>query len=250
MTILSKILSRRLNPADKMDGKTFVSAVLVCAGNSTRMGAGKSKQFLELLGKPSVYYTIKAFEESVSVNEIIIVCRSIDKKEFENISSVFSKVTAIVEGGSTRSKSVENGIKATDTRCTHIAVHDGARCLITVAEIEKVVLTGLSLSAAALGVPVKDTVKIVDSENKILDTPDRNTLRAIQTPQVFDKNKYVEFLERANGAAYDFTDDCKLFEFFGETVTVVDGEYTNIKLTTQDDLLIAESILKRRISGG
>lgn len=234
-----------------VNNKKFVSAVIVCAGNSTRMGLGKSKQFIELLGKPAVYYTIKAFEESLSVNEVVIVCRECDRADFENIInnynfSNFSKVKAVVSGGETRSQSVANGINATDKKSTHLAIHDGARCLITVAEIEKSVLMGISTSAAALGVAVKDTIKIVNTDNTIKETPDRSTLRAIQTPQVFDKEKYLEFLSEAKESAVDFTDDCKLFEYFGQTVTVVDGLYTNIKLTTRDDILMAEKILESR----
>ena len=229
-----------------MKRKTFVSAVIVCAGNSTRMGLNKSKQFIDLLGKPAVCYTLQAFEESLSVNEIVIVCRDADRNDFKDIAAGFSKVTAVVSGGETRSMSVANGIAAVDERCTHLAIHDGARCLITTAEIEKAVLMGISTGAAALGVPVKDTIKIVNSDNIILDTPDRSSLRAIQTPQVFDKARYTELLDKARDTATDFTDDCKLFESFGENVTVVDGLYTNIKLTTPEDILTAERILQFR----
>ena len=114
------------------------------------------------------------------------------------------------------------------------------------AEIEKVILSALLTGASSLGVKVKDTIKVVNDDETIKDTPDRSTLRAIQTPQVFDKDKYIKFLENAKNDAVDFTDDCKLFEYFGEKVTVVDGLYTNIKLTTQDDIILAESILKGR----
>ena len=107
-------------------------------------------------------------------------------------------------------------------------------------------MSALLTGASALGVKIKDTIKVVNDDETIKDTPDRSTLRAIQTPQVFDKDKYIKFLENAKNDAVDFTDDCKLFEYFGEKVTVVDGLYTNIKLTTQDDIILAESILKGR----
>lgn len=248
---LTKVLNKHFNPYEKenMNRKEpFVSAVIVCAGNSTRMGLNKSKQFIDLLGNPAVYYTLLAFENSLSVKEIVIVCRECDKADFQSIVAKygFTKVIAIVNGGETRSLSVKNGIDATSEKATHIAIHDGARCLITTNEIEKVILSALLTGASALGVKVKDTIKVVNDDETIKDTPDRSTLRAIQTPQVFDKDKYIKFLENAKNDAVDFTDDCKLFEYFGEKVTVVDGLYTNIKLTTQDDIILAESILKGR----
>lgn len=248
---LTKVLNKHFNPYEKenMNKKEpFVSAVIVCAGNSTRMGLNKSKQFIDLLGNPAVYYTLLAFENSLSVKEIVIVGRECDKADFQSIVAKygFTKVVAIVNGGETRSLSVKNGIDATSEKATHIAIHDGARCLITTNEIEKVILSALLTGASALGVKVKDTIKVVNDDETIKDTPDRSTLRAIQTPQVFDKDKYIKFLENAKNDAVDFTDDCKLFEYFGEKVTVVDGLYTNIKLTTQDDIILAESILKGR----
>ncbi len=249
MTTLSKILDKHLNPCKEQEKKPdYVSAILVCAGNSTRMALGKSKQFIDLFGKPAVYYSLLAFQQSVSVREIVIVCRKEDKAEFQKIVAEynFSKVTSIVEGGETRSISVKNGISAVSENCTCVAIHDGARCLITTEEIEKVVLSGLLTGASALGVAVKDTIKVVDENGVIVDTPDRSTLRAVQTPQVFSKNKYEKYLAMAQSDAVDFTDDCKLFEYCGDKVTIVEGLYTNIKLTTQDDILLAKSILESR----
>ncbi len=256
MTTLSKILDRHLNPVEKEKlqkknkeyKENFVTAVLVCAGNSTRMGLDKSKQFIDLLGKPAVFYTLAAFENAVSVNEIVVVCRECDKEVFGEIIKTynFSKVTSVVTGGETRSLSVKSGINAADKKATTIAIHDGARCLITTAEVEKAVLSGLITGASALGVPVKDTIKIINSDNTIKETPDRSKLRAIQTPQVFDKDNYLKFLAMAESDAVNFTDDCQLFEYCGQTVTVVDGLYTNIKLTTQEDIIMAKSILESR----
>ena len=226
----------------------YVSAVLVCAGNSTRMGLGKSKQFIDLFERPAVYYTLLAFQQSVTVKEIIVVCREEDKPQFQKIIAEynFGKVTSVVSGGKTRSISVRNGISATSEKSTCVAIHDGARCLITTEEIEKVVLSGLFTGASALGVPVKDTIKVVDEKGVITDTPDRSCLRAVQTPQVFAKDKYIEHLNTAQNNAVNFTDDCRLFEYCGDKVTIVEGTYTNIKLTTQEDILMAKSILESR----
>lgn len=162
---LTKVLNKHFNPYEKenMNKKEpFVSAVIVCAGNSTRMGLNKSKQFIDLLGNPAVYYTLLAFENSLSVKEVVIVCRECDKADFQSIvvKYGFTKVVAIVNGGETRSLSVKNGIDATSEKATHIAIHDGARCLITTNEIEKVILSALLTGASALGVKVKDTLRL------------------------------------------------------------------------------------------
>lgn len=251
MLTLTKVLNKKFGPEKQKDMNKkpqHVSAVLVCAGNSTRMGLQKSKQFIDLFEKPAVYYTLTAFQQSDIIKEVVIVCRECDKAEFENISAKynFTKITAIVNGGETRSESVKNGICATDENATHVAIHDGARCLITTEEIDKVVLMGITTGAATLGVPVKDTIKVINDDNTIKNTPERSTLRAVQTPQVFDKSTYLKFLDMAQSDAVDFTDDCKLFEYCGHTVTMVDGLYTNIKLTTQDDILLAKGILESR----
>jgi 2-C-methyl-D-erythritol 4-phosphate cytidylyltransferase len=245
------MLNKKFIPKDEQQfdvKNNYVSAVLVCAGNSTRMGIGKSKQFITLLEHPAIYYTLKAFQDSLSVKEIIIVCRDCDKNSFKEILSVYSfpKVTQVVTGGATRFESVKNGIMATDEKATHIAIHDGARCLITTEEIEKVVLSGILTGASTLGVAVKDTIKVVAENGIIKETPKRATLRAIQTPQVFSKKHYLNNLEIIKENPTDFTDDCQLFEHCGYSVTVVEGLNTNIKLTTQEDILLAEGILKGR----
>lgn len=229
----------------------FVSAIIVAAGNSTRMHSSKSKQFISLLNKPAIYYTFKAFESAECINEVVVVCREQDKAELEMIvkNNKFNKVKAFCNGGETRGESVKNGIAITNEKAEYFAIHDGARPLINTDDIEKVVEKAFDKKATTLGVAVKDTIKIVGDKNIILSTPDRNNLRAIQTPQVFEKELYLKSLELAKQQGKDYTDDCQLIENFGEKVFVVLGSEENLKLTTPFDVILAESILKKRFGG-
>ena len=158
----------------------------------------------------------------------------------------FTKASKLVKGGASRAESVRNGVNATDERAKFLAIHDGARPLITVDEIERVVEASFETGAATLGTSVTDTIKIVDGFNKIESTPLRSQLRAVQTPQVFEKDLYTFALENAGDNAINFTDDCALIENMGGEVEVVKGSDENIKLTTPLDVIIAESILRAR----
>ncbi len=232
-----------------MDYKPYVTAVIVAAGNSTRMSCGISKQLIPLLGKPAISYTFRAFEEANSISEIVVVCRESDRDSIREVAQTegCSKVSAYVIGGATRSESVSSGIRAASTETTHFAIHDGARVLILPGDIDKVVSAALECGAAALGIPVTDTIKIVDDNGYVVSTPDRGALRAAQTPQVFEKQMYISALEKSAGMS--FTDDCALIEHAGGRIQIVFGDYSNIKLTTPQDIAIAESILSKRQGG-
>lgn len=212
------------------------------------MGIADSKQFIPLMGRPAIEYTLKAFESCYLIKEIVVVCREQDKERIRAIAdeNEFSKVKTLVEGGASRAESVRNGINAANEKAEYFAIHDGARPLITVEEIERVVEAAFETGAATLGVPVKDTIKIVDGYNKIESTPLRSQLRAVHTPQVFEKELYRFALENAGDNMINFTDDCSLIENMGGEVEVVKGNEENIKLTTPIDVVIAESILKNR----
>ncbi len=227
----------------------FVSAVIVAAGGSVRMGIADSKQFIPILSRPAIEYTLKAFQSCRLIEEIIIVCREQDKAKIRSIidDNEFTKVAALVEGGATRAESVRNGIGAVNKESKYFAIHDGARPLVTVEEIQRVVETAFETGAATLGIPVKDTIKIVDGYNMIESTPLRSQLRAVQTPQVFERDLYQFALENAGDNFINFTDDCSLIENMGGEVSVVKGSEENIKLTTPIDVIVAESILKARI---
>lgn len=230
-----------------MDNRPYVAAVIVAAGNSTRMSCGISKQLIPLLGKPTIGYTLRAFEDAHSISEVIVVCRESDRDSIREVAETeeCKKVKAYVLGGATRSESVCAGINAASGIATHFAIHDGARALILPEDIDKVVSAALVSGAAALAVPVTDTVKIVDEEGFVVSTPLRSTLRAAQTPQVFERELYMSALSKAQGM--DFTDDCALVEAAGGRIQIVIGDYTNIKLTTPQDIPLAEGVLRQRI---
>ena len=224
-----------------MDG--FVSAIIVAAGNSTRMGLGVSKQFIKIGGEPVITHTLRAFENADVIDSAVVVCRKEDEAEIRSIISDngFSKVRALVYGGDTRDRSVKNGVKACDERTTHFAIHDGARPLITETDINAVVAEAKKCGAAALGTLVTDTVKAVGEDGIIISTPDRAALRAVQTPQVFEKGLYLKALAEAENKG--ITDDCQLVERIGGSVKIVLGSERNIKLTTQNDIKLAEMYL-------
>lgn len=229
----------------------FVSAVIVAAGGSVRMGIADSKQFIPLLSRPAIEYTLKAFQKSHLIKEIVIVCREQDNDRINKIIELngFSKVSKLVKGGDSRADSVRNGIGACSESAKYYAIHDGARPLITVEEIERVVEAAFDTGAATLGTSVKDTIKVVDGFNNLESTPIRSQLRAVQTPQVFERDLYRFALENAGDNIINFTDDCSLIENMGGEVLVVKGNEENIKLTTPIDIVIAESILKSRQQG-
>lgn len=226
--------------------KPFVTAVIVAAGNSTRMG-GVNKQFLLIDGVPVLIRTLLAFSQSDMIDEIIVAAREEDiPKMFAMIKEYkVLKVTDIVKGGKTRQESVFNAIRRSSPLSEYFAIHDGARPLVTEKIIEDTVCEAFSTGAAATGVRVKDTVKIVNENGFITATPDRNYLWAVHTPQVFERRLYLSAIDNVLNSEM-FTDDCKLLEEYGAEVKMVEGSYENIKITTPEDTDIAQAILYRR----
>lgn len=224
--------------------KPFVSAIIVSAGNSTRMG-GINKQFIKLCGIPVVAHSINAFQRNSNIDEIIVVTREDDINTMSSYISKygFTKVTKIVAGGETRQKSVCNGIINCSRNSSFVAIHDGARPLISDDVITKAIISAFVTEASAVGVVSKDTVKIVDGNNKIVSTPERATLRCMQTPQVFSKELYLSAVNSVENSS-NFTDDCMLIESYGHSVQVVEGDYKNLKITTPEDVILAEIIMK------
>lgn len=222
--------------------KHFVSAIIVSAGNSSRMG-GINKQFLEFGGMSVIARSVNAFQKSPLVDEIIIVTREQDISAVKDAVKDFSKVKAIVTGGSTRQQSVFNGIKAASEMSEFVAIHDGARPLVSQTVIADTLNTAYAFGAAATGVRVKDTVKVVDENNDILSTPNRETLRFVQTPQVFSKELYLNAMNSVPSSE-NFTDDCMLIETYGHKVKISDGDYRNIKITTPEDIITAKAFLR------
>lgn len=221
------------------------SAVIVCAGNSTRMG-GVNKILLPIGERLVIGMTMLAFEKCESIEEIIIVSRKTDipaiKAEAE--AAGITKLKECTEGGATRQKSVINGIRCISKETELIAVHDGARPLVKPEHIERAIKDASVFGGAALGVPVKDTIKVVDG-GFITDTPPRSSLYITQTPQIFRKKIYFEGVDFALEHGLDFTDDCQLVEAVGGKIYMTEGDYTNIKITTPEDIEIAETLCRR-----
>lgn len=219
------------------------SVVIVCAGNSTRMG-GVNKILMPLGEGAVIGQTMKAFEETPEIKEIIIVAREDDFPAIENEAkrAGITKFVKCVAGGNTRQESVINGIRCISQETELIAVHDGARPLVKPCHISKAVKDALVFGGTALGVPVKDTIKVVDS-GLVVDTPPRKSLYITQTPQIFKKKIYFEGVDFALEHNLDFTDDCQLAEAIGCKVYMTEGDYTNIKITTPEDIKIAETLL-------
>lgn len=222
--------------------------IIVAAGNSTRMALGISKQFVLLCGIPAIARTLFAFDEANRIDSVVVVCRSEDILELEDCIQKFhiKKVMAIVPGGSTRQQSVAAGILAAPCETSYFAVHDGARPVITSDEINTAVEDGIQFGASALAVPVKDTIKSVDENGFVSSTPERSVLWAVQTPQVFERGIYLAAMQQAEKDGADYTDDCQLAEKSGTRVHLCRGEYTNLKLTTGEDIVLAETIIKNR----
>lgn len=223
--------------------KPYVSAVIVAAGRSSRMGA--PKQLLPLAGVPVLARTLLAFEAAPSVAELVVVAREQDIPRFESLGQQYGiqKPLRFVAGGETRQQSVANGVAACRQEGL-VAIHDGARPLIAPETIEAVIQAAVEHGAAAAAVPMKDTVKVADKQGWIDHTPDRSRLWAVQTPQVFDIRRFAQALQQAGRAGLDFTDDCQLFEQAGYPVKLVEGRYSNLKITTPEDLALAEGLLQ------
>lgn len=221
----------------------FNVAVILCAGSGTRMGIEKSKLLLDINGKTVLERSVEAFSDLPEVDEIIVVCRECDLERFSELLPD-ENITFVI-GGDTRQGSIGNAVEVID-RCDYIIIHDGARPLVTQQAIINTLDEAQVTGAAATGVYVKDTIKLVDDKLNIVGTPDRKNLVSIQTPQIFDFGIYKKALEKAVAAGKDYTDDCQLVEALGMNVSAVIGDYENIKITTPGDLPLAKSIVDMR----
>ena len=219
------------------------SVIIVSAGSSTRM-QGQNKQLALVCGIPVAARSMMAFEKCESVAEIIVVTRTEDIETMQQLAEQhrITKLSCVVPGGNTRQESVLNGVRKISDDTKMIAVHDGARPLVTRENIERTIADARIFSGAVIGVPVKDTIKTV-SDGLITDTPPRSSLYITQTPQVFKRSVYLRAVEFASRNHLDFTDDCQLAEAIGVKVCMTTGDYKNIKITTPEDIAIAEAIL-------
>jgi 2-C-methyl-D-erythritol 4-phosphate cytidylyltransferase len=222
----------------------YCGAVIVAGGSASRMG-GIDKVMAPLKDEPMIVHTVRAFQQCDAVREIIVVTRPDLSAAITQLCLDFSKVRQVVDGGSSRQESVEKGLYALSEQVQLVAVHDGARPLITPAVIDRTIRAAHLYGAAAPVVPVKDTIKVV-AGGLICETPDRNTLRAVQTPQVFDLALLKGGLEKAKQEKIVLTDDCSAVEHIGMRVKIVEGDERNIKVTTPLDLKIAEVLMEEQ----
>ena len=217
-------------------------AVIVAAGTASRMG-GIDKVMAELEGQPMILRTVKTFQTCDAIKEIVIVTREDLLMPITNLCAGLDKVKAVVVGGSSRQESVERGLNALSDKVKLVAVQDGARPLITHAVIDRTVRAAHTYSTAAPGIPVKDTIKVVNG-GVVKETPDRKTLQAVQTPQVFDLTLLKAALKKAKEDGAEVTDDCSAVERLGMSIKMVEGDERNIKVTTPLDLAIAKLLLE------
>lgn len=226
-----------------MDRYGAVGAVIAAAGSSSRMG-GRDKLAEPLDGIPVILRTLAAVEAVPEIREIVVVTREDRVEEYRRLLGQCSWLRAVVPGGSTRQESVRNGVRALSPDCTLAAIHDGARPLVTPEVFARCIEAARSCGAATAAVPVKDTIKLADEAGRVLDTPDRSRLWAVQTPQIFDRERYLRAAEEAERRGLSCTDDCQLFEAMGWEVQLVMGDYRNLKLTTPEDFLAAGAYLE------
>lgn len=221
-----------------------ITALIVAGGQGKRMGAGMNKVFLKLGAKAVLERTAEAFEKNSRIDEIVVVTRQEDIKAAKEILKSLKKIAVIAESGAERQQSVYNGLRAASGDI--VLIHDGARALISKAEIDAVIDDCVKYGAAALGVKCKDTLKSADENGFISGTIDRNTSYQIQTPQAFKTAVILNLHEKAEKDGLSVTDDCAIAEHYGIKIKITEGSYNNIKLTTPEDMAVGEIILKER----
>ena len=228
--------------------KEKCTAIVLAAGRGKRMGTEVQKQYLDICGKPVIYYSLEVFEQSEIIDEVILVvgenqetyCRQEIVEKYG-----FQKIKAIVEGGAERYHSVWNGLqKVTEG---YVFIHDGARPFVTEEILQRAYEDVCAYKACVVGMPVKDTIKVSDDKGFVVETPNRSSLWMIQTPQVFDavlvKEAYHKLIEQR---VENVTDDAMVVEqMMGHEIKLVMGSYENIKITTPEDLEIANTFIKK-----
>lgn len=221
-----------------------LSVIIAAAGSGSRMG-NIPKQIAELNGKPVIIHSMEVFDRIEAVTEIIVVTRAEYTETIRKAAEKYriTKPLKFAEGGETRQQSVINGLKQASTESGLIAVHDAARPLIKEEHVRRCIRDAEVFGGAALGVPVKDTIKEAEG-GLVVDTPDRSRLYIIQTPQIFDRELYVKGVNFALRNELDFTDDCQLVEAVGGKINITLSDYCNIKITTPEDMKIAEILSK------
>ena len=238
LTDISKTIRKVLPPR-------YCGAVIVAAGSASRMG-GIDKIMTPLKGEPVIVRTVRAFQECDAIREIVVVTREDLVMPASSLCSGFDKVRAVAAGGKSRQESVHLGLNLLSRDVKLVAIQDGARPLISQQVIQRVVQAADYYGAAVPAIPVKDTIKVAQG-GLVTQTPDRKSLYAVQTPQVFEFDLLRGALKRAAETGAEITDDCSAVELLGMTVKVVEGDERNLKITTPVDLKIAEALLEETL---
>lgn len=222
----------------------MVTAILLAGGKGKRMASSKSKQYIELEGKPILYYTIKHFMNNDLIDDIILVLSEdeIDYCKDEVLKKYNLKINKIVSGGRERQESVYNGLIAANGTDI-VLIHDAARPFVSKRIINDSIKYAERYKAAAPGVMPKDTIKLKNEKNFSVETPDRNKLVSVQTPQAFEYNMILKCHRKIKEMGISVTDDTMVVELFGNNVYIFDGEYTNIKITTPEDMILAKYLV-------
>ena len=223
--------------------------LIPAAGMGRRMGSDRNKLLLSLENRPLLAWTLLAASASQEISWIGIIGQSLDFPDFKEIlmSLNLSKPIELIQGGDTRQESVYNGLQALPAQAQQVLIHDGARCLATPQLFDRCAQALQNCQGLIAAIPVKDTIKIVDEQKVIKDTPDRRNLWAAQTPQGFEVSLLKDCHEQGRKLGWEVTDDAALFEMCQLPVKIVEGEETNLKVTTPVDLAIAEFILRQRL---
>lgn len=219
------------------------AAIVVAAGSSRRMD-GQNKILIDLRGRPVLWYSLAAIEEA-GIGAIVLVVAADSRSDVEVLCRRpgWTAIAHVVAGGDRRQDSVRAGLAAIDEWAEWILVHDGARPLILAGDIRRGLLAAADRGTAIAAMPVKDTIKVAAADGRVIETPPRSALWAVQTPQIFR----ADLLRRAHAAVtHDVTDDASMVEAIGEPVYLYPGSYENLKVTTPDDLSLAEALLGRR----
>lgn len=236
-----------INYLSNQRGDMMNGVIIVAAGSGSRMKRDINKQFIKLEGKEIIVHTLEKFYKNEYIDDIVIVIKESEEKYF--IDNVINKYgfdnVKLAYGGKERQDSVYNGIKKLNIGCDIVLVHDGARPFVNKDIIKKSIDEARENNAVVVGVPVKDTIKVVNTEGNIVDTPKRSLLWAVQTPQSFKYEVITKAYEDAYNNNYYGTDDAMLVERIGYNVKMVEGSYDNIKITTEEDLHFGTQILNK-----
>ncbi len=237
--------------------ESFEAGVIIpAAGSGRRMNVSLNKIMLPLLGRSVLERTLETFFASELIKIVVLAIKPEEKETLQNqielMARKYGKEFVIVDGGEERQESVANGLEylrcwtGWKVRKRLAAVHDGARPLLTPILLHQSLMAGAEFGAVGVGVPLKDTIKQVNQDGTVIMTPDRSSFLGVQTPQVFDLDLLLECYQKASLSGLSFTDDCGVVEYCGHPVKLIPGSYENLKITTPEDLILAEAILRRR----